>query len=131
MAEADTADFARHAGALDDVLGAAALQMADMRAAGDRVQDLVSTLVALPGAGLDREIIVGLQGLDSLVQRLALLAELLGELEFASAGAVIADPARREAVRAILVRLEGAALRPCAGGADHDDDPIWTSDPVC
>lgn len=129
MAEAEISPAgARDAWALEGVFAAAALQMADMRLSGDRVQDLVSILVAGPGSNLDQDAIIGLQGLDSLVQRLSLLAELLRELESALAGVVIADPDRRAAVQSILVRLEGAAARPPPH--DVDDDPLWPSAPA-
>ncbi|MFZ5669517.1 MAG: hypothetical protein ACOY4K_08475 [Pseudomonadota bacterium] len=124
MAEPDAPPgLARDDGALEAVLGAAALQMADMRQAGDRVQDLVSVLVTGGGATLDHEAIVGLQGLDSLVQRLSLLADLFRELELALAGTVIADPGRRGAVQSILVRLEGAAAPRTPD--DADEDTLW------
>lgn len=106
---------------LSGILGAAAQQLVNMRATGDRVQDLVSGLVATPGADLGRDAMMGLQGLDSLVQQLSLLADLLRELQVVVPGGIaISDPARLLVARGILSRLEGAATnsQPNPAGGD-------------
>lgn len=106
---------------LSGVLGAAALQLVNMRATGDRVQDLVSGLVAAPGTDLGRDAMMGLQGLDSLVQQLSLLADLLRALQVSlPCGVAIADPDRLRAALEILSRLEGAAVnsQPNLEGGD-------------
>ena len=116
---------------LSGILGAAALQLVNMRATGDRVQDLVSGLVAAPGTDLGRDALMGLQGLDSLVQQLSLLADLLRELQVVVPGDVaISDPARLLAARGILSRLEGAGTnsQPIPAGGDCERLALFGDD---
>ncbi len=104
---------------LSGILGAAALHLENMRATGDRVQDIVSGLVAAPGADLGRDAMIGLQGLDSLVQQLSLMADLLRGLQ---AAVCSADPECLSGAQGILSRLEGAAAmyRPDLEEADFE-----------
>lgn len=97
----------------DDMMGVMAVELTDLGTSVDNLQDLIGRLAELAGSTLSHELIVRLQDIDSVSQRLARLAQLAqvlrktvreGELP------LLPSPELLEALR----RLDGARGRPAS-----------------
>lgn len=98
-------------GGLHDVVGVMAVELTDLGTSVDDLQDLIGILAGLAGSALTAELIVRLQDIDSVSQRLACLAHLARMLRGAARDGELALPSTPEVAEA-LRRLDGARCRP-------------------
>lgn len=100
-------------GGIHDVIGVMAVELTDLGVCVDDLQDLIGTLADLAGSALSADLIIRLQDIDSVSQRLARLADLAGVLRGAAQGGEPALPSTPELAEA-LRRLDGARCRPAS-----------------
>lgn len=101
------------AGGVHDVIGVMVVELTDLGGCVDDLQDLIGTLADLAGSALSADLIVRLQDIDSVSQRLARLADLARVLRGAAQGGEPATPSAPELAEA-LRRLDGARCRPAS-----------------
>lgn len=94
-----------------NVIGVIAVELTDLGGSVDDLQDLIGTLADLAGSALSADLIVRLQDVDSVSQRLTRLADLARMLRDAARGGELVLPSTPELAEA-LRRLAGARCRP-------------------
>lgn len=100
-------------GGFHDVIGVMAVELSDLGASIDGLQDLIGTLADLAGPTLSPQLIIRLQDIDSVSQRLARLAQLALILRQGAQDGEFSLPSSPELLEA-LVRLSGARGRPAS-----------------
>lgn len=100
----------RTPGDLHEVLGVVAAELADLKDRIDGLQHLIGELADLAGAPLSRDLIVRLQDVDGVAQRLQALERLALTLQQAAPGDSWPEPPGQDLLDA-LARLQGAGGR--------------------
>lgn len=93
------------------MIGVMAHELTDLGKSIDGLEDLIGHLAELAGPSLGPELIIRLQDIDSVSQRLARLAQLARILQGAAWDGEFALPLSPELLEA-LQRLEGARSLP-------------------
>lgn len=98
-------------GGFHDVIGVMAVELSDLGTSIDDLQDLIGKLADLAGPALSPRLIIRLQDIDSVSQRLARLAQLARILRQGAQDGEFSLPSSPELLEA-LGRLSGARGRP-------------------